>query len=38
LGIAQELSPKDGGNDDDDDFHGQRRSNDTHESVTDPDA
>jgi transposase len=26
------------GNDDDDDFHGTRRSNDTHASTTDPDA
>lgn len=32
------FRPKDGGDDGDDDFHGQRRSNDTHESTTDPDA
>jgi transposase len=31
------FRPKDGG-DDDDDFHGKPRSNDTHESTTDPDA
>ena len=31
------FRPKDGGGDDDD-FHGQSRSNDTHESTTDPDA
>lgn len=29
---------KDGGDDDGDDFKGQRRSNETHESKTDPDA
>lgn len=37
------FKPKDGGKDDDgdssgDDFHGQRRKNETHASTTDPDA
>ncbi len=32
------FRPKDGGDDDDDDFRGKPRSNDTHESSTDPDA
>ena len=32
------FRPKDGSGDDDDDFHGQKRSNDTHASTTDPDA
>lgn len=30
--------PKDKSDDDPEDFHGQRRSNDTHQSVTDPEA
>lgn len=34
------FRPKDGGDDDDngENFHGQRRSNETHESTTDPDS
>ena len=32
------FRPKDGRDDDSDDFHGQKRSNDTHASTTDPDA
>lgn len=32
------FRPKDGGGDDDGDFRGKPRSNDTHESTTDPDA
>ena len=32
------FRPKDGSNDDGDDFHGEKRSNDTHASTTDPDA
>ncbi len=34
------FRPKDGGDDDDDgeNFHGQKRSNETHESTTDPDS
>ncbi|MGH8159741.1 MAG: IS5 family transposase [Rhodanobacter sp.] len=32
------FRPKDGSGGDDDDFHGQKRSNDTHASTTDPDA
>lgn len=34
------FKPKDGSGDDDDgeNFHGQKRSNDTHESTTDPDS
>jgi len=30
--------PNDGGSGDDDDFHGQRRSENAHEPTTDPDA
>jgi len=32
------FRPKDGSGDDGDDFHGQKRSNDTHATTTDPDA
>ena len=32
------FRPKDGSGDDGDDFHGQKRGNDTHASTTDPDA
>jgi transposase len=32
------FRPKDGGGDDGSDFHGHKRSNDTHASTTDPDA
>jgi transposase len=32
------FKPKDGGNDEGDDFRGQTRRNDTHQSTTDPDA
>ena len=32
------FRPKDGSDDGGDDFHGQKRSNDTHASTTDPDA
>lgn len=32
------FRPKDGSGDDGDDFHGHKRSNDTHASTTDPDA
>ena len=32
------FRPKDGSDDDGDDFHGEKRSNDTHASTTDPDA
>lgn len=32
------FRPKDGGDGDGTDFHGQRRKNDTHASVTDPDS
>jgi transposase len=32
------FRPKDGGGDDDGNFHGQSRRNDTHASTTDPDA
>jgi transposase len=32
------FRPRDGSGDDGDDFHGEKRSNDTHVSTTDPDA
>ena len=32
------FRPKDGSDNDGDDFHGEKRSNDTHASTTDPDA
>ena len=32
------FQPKDGGGDGGDNFHGQKRANDTHQSTTDPDA
>jgi transposase len=38
---VKSFKPKDGGHDEDDDgqnFHGQKRSNETHQSSTDPDA
>ena len=37
-GVAKSFRPKDGSNDDGTNFHGQKRSKDTHESTTDPDA
>ncbi len=47
MGIAEELPAQGGGDDDNPDgsgrnagrnFHGERRSNDTHQSTTDPEA
>lgn len=37
---VKSFKPKDGGGDDDngENFHGQKRANDTHESSTDPDS
>ena len=38
MGIAETFHKKDGGDDDGTNFHGQKRSNDTHASTTDPDS
>ena len=40
LGVAEELSAKDGGDDEGDgaDFRRQKRSNETHASTTDPES
>ncbi len=38
LGLAQELQPKDGSGSDGANFHKQKRSNETHQSASDPES